>query len=214
MSKDMLGRAVRKLVTLPAEVLGIVCDLLQKLDDPEWVEATKRFLRKENPWVEVALAVDSLLKKVTEVVVPAVADFSTAVFFQTGGPVGWTSDNFRRMFSDHVEPETPDTTLRIHQLTKPAKDPAIIDELGGEGAVEATLGQMWRMIEKQAKGQEGKLLTNGYANLFYIRSQVDNQLWAVNCGWGSGGRCWSVCAAPVSSPLGWSAGCRVVSRDS
>jgi hypothetical protein len=50
MSKDMLGIAVRKLVTLPGHVLGLVCDLLEKLSDPEWVEATKRFLRKENPW--------------------------------------------------------------------------------------------------------------------------------------------------------------------
>jgi hypothetical protein len=49
-AKDMLGVAVRKLVTLPGAVLGIVCDLLEKCSDPEWVEATKRFLRKEEPW--------------------------------------------------------------------------------------------------------------------------------------------------------------------
>jgi len=48
--KDMLGVAVRKLVTLSASVLGVVCDLLEKLADQEWVEATKKFLRKENPW--------------------------------------------------------------------------------------------------------------------------------------------------------------------
>ena len=46
----MLGVAVRKLVTLPAQVLGIVCDLLEKFSDPEWVEAAKRFLRKEESW--------------------------------------------------------------------------------------------------------------------------------------------------------------------
>lgn len=50
MLKDMLGIATRKLVTLPSEVLGIVCDLLEKLTDPVWVSATKRFLRKQNPW--------------------------------------------------------------------------------------------------------------------------------------------------------------------
>ena len=52
MSKDMLGIAIRKLVTLPNNVLGIVCDLLEKLIDPEWVMALKKFLRKENPWPE------------------------------------------------------------------------------------------------------------------------------------------------------------------
>ncbi len=50
MSKDMLGTTVRKLVTLPNTTLGIVCDLLEKLADQEWVEATKKFLRKENSW--------------------------------------------------------------------------------------------------------------------------------------------------------------------
>jgi len=50
MPKDMLGIVVRKLVTLPSETLGLVCDLLDKLADPTWVSATKRFLRKENPW--------------------------------------------------------------------------------------------------------------------------------------------------------------------
>lgn len=57
MSKDMLGIAVRKLVTLPAHVLGIVCDLLDKFSDPEWVEAAKKFLRKENPWPEIKFEV-------------------------------------------------------------------------------------------------------------------------------------------------------------
>ena len=57
MSKDMLGIAVRMLVTLPAQVLGIVCDLLAKLADPEWVEATKKFLRKEEPRPEIKFEV-------------------------------------------------------------------------------------------------------------------------------------------------------------
>lgn len=46
----MLGIAVRKLVTLPNSTLGLVCDLLEKLSDTEWVEPVKKFLRKENPW--------------------------------------------------------------------------------------------------------------------------------------------------------------------
>ncbi len=47
----MLGKVVRKLVTLPTRVLRPVCDLLEKLSDEVWVEALKRFLRKENPWL-------------------------------------------------------------------------------------------------------------------------------------------------------------------
>ena len=52
MSKNMPGVAVRKIVTLPSNTLGLVRDLLEKLSDPEWVGATKKFLRKENSWGE------------------------------------------------------------------------------------------------------------------------------------------------------------------
>ena len=50
MSRDMLGIVVRKLVTLESSTLGVVCDLLEKLSDPMWIKALKKFLRKENPW--------------------------------------------------------------------------------------------------------------------------------------------------------------------
>ncbi len=62
MSQDMLGIAVRRLVTLPTEILGIVCDLLEKLSNPEWVQATKRFLRKENPWEIAKLKIWKTIK--------------------------------------------------------------------------------------------------------------------------------------------------------
>jgi hypothetical protein len=52
MSSDMLGGIIRKLVTLSVETHGVVIDLLTKLEDPTWLAATKRFLRKENPWPE------------------------------------------------------------------------------------------------------------------------------------------------------------------
>ncbi|MBM3206134.1 MAG: hypothetical protein FJZ43_00730 [Candidatus Staskawiczbacteria bacterium] len=42
---------------LLCDVRGPVEDLLQKLsgeDGSEWLEATKKFLRKENPWPEPA----------------------------------------------------------------------------------------------------------------------------------------------------------------
>ena len=50
MSSDMLGKIVSELVRLPSEVLGVVYDFVVKLKDPEWVEAAKKFLRKEEVW--------------------------------------------------------------------------------------------------------------------------------------------------------------------
>ena len=53
MSNDMLGQIVRKLVQLPAVMLGMLCDLLEKLSGPNgqvWSGELGRFLRRENPF--------------------------------------------------------------------------------------------------------------------------------------------------------------------
>ena len=49
MSEGMLGRIVQKLVSVPAEMLGVVYDLLEKLSGehgPVWLRDLKRMLRK------------------------------------------------------------------------------------------------------------------------------------------------------------------------
>ena len=196
------------------DVRGLLNDLMVALsgaDGAVWFEALKKFMRKENPWLEVTKATVVLLKKVTTVVVPTVAEFSTVVFLDDDSPVGWIGDNFKRMFGNHTESETSQSALQVHQLTESARDPAIIAELGGEQIAETTLGQMWQMLLVQGQGQDGNLLINGFANIFYIRSQVDNQLWAVYCRWDSGNRDWLVNAYPVSDPDDWYAGSQVFS---
>ena len=77
-TKDMLGVAVRKLVTLPAATLGLVCDLLEKFADPEWVEAAKRFLRKENPWE--GQSATSAATSVPSILLPTILEFATITF--------------------------------------------------------------------------------------------------------------------------------------
>lgn len=67
MSKDMLGIAVRKLVTLPSQILGIVCDLLEKISDPEWVEELKKFLRKEPCWSRIVQMFTAPEKKAVDI---------------------------------------------------------------------------------------------------------------------------------------------------
>ena len=52
MYHDMLGQIVQKLVAVREDALGAIYDLLEKLSDPEWITALKKFLRKENPWPE------------------------------------------------------------------------------------------------------------------------------------------------------------------
>lgn len=53
MSSDMLGKVVRKLVQVPAVMLGMLYDLLEKLCGPDgdlWHRELGKFLRKETPF--------------------------------------------------------------------------------------------------------------------------------------------------------------------
>lgn len=54
MYDNMLGKLIKLIVTVPAEWLGTLVDLVEKLCGEEglkWLTALKRFLRKEDAWV-------------------------------------------------------------------------------------------------------------------------------------------------------------------
>lgn len=213
----MLGVAVRKLVTLPGPVLGTVCDLLEKMADPEWVEATKRFLRKENPWPVIQKIISDLLELIVTVNLPAVDSFRARDHFKvdTSGEVriGWIGDNFCQVFlsgDGRVETDVPEATLNVYRLLKSSLDGPIIAELG-EQIAEITLAQMFELLKRQGCGQQGVLITNGYTNVFYVRD-AKGVLWAVGCLWVSGCGGWDVFAYSITDPDRWSGGLQVVSR--
>ena len=123
-------------------------------------------------------------------------------------------DNFTNWFlADDGKIEEPinEQTLRYGNLTKSSVDGPIIEELGGEAKAETTLSELYDLLKKQAKGEEGDLLTNGYANIFYIKD-TSGVLRAVSVRWGGGG--WSVYAYSIEPSDDWVAGSRVFSRNS
>lgn len=224
--KDKLGTAVRKLVTLQEKDLGVVCDLLEKYSDPEWVEATKRMLRKEPPWPQGTKPKPSdLLEPLKTVELPEVKVFKAKEAFTITPDqdrktakviIGYISDNFRNAFLEgdgKIEENIPEAKLRIFKLKKASVDGPIIADLGGESVVETTLAEMFEAMKLQGHGQKGALLTNGYANIFYIRDTEGN-LWAVSCRWRSDDECWVVRAFSITNPTQWNAGSRVLVRDS
>jgi len=118
-------------------------------------------------------------------------------------------NNFTEWFlSDDGKIEDPigSQELRYGNLTKDSVDRPIIEELGGEAKAETTLSELYDLLKKQAKGEEGDLLTNGYANIFYIKNTED-VLRAVHVYWHNAG--WYVSASSVESSYGWSARYRV-----
>jgi len=125
--------------------------------------------------------------------------------------VAFIWEGFSTNFLYKVEEAVEATTLAVHKLEKNLLDKEIRAELG-ENKEETTLSQFWALLEKQGHGQEGDLLVNGYANIFYIRD-TQGRLWAVYTYWRAGRGGWRVGADSVSRPDRWYAGRQVVSRN-
>lgn len=123
--------------------------------------------------------------------------------------ISYITDNFNAWFLDKVEEPMPETTLTFHQLTKRSFDRSIIDELGGETKAETTLAMIYALMERQGGGKDGPLLTNGCANIFYVRS-VKGELCVVFVNWYGVG--WHVRANFVGNPYGWDDRDRVFAR--
>ncbi|MEX2405065.1 MAG: hypothetical protein WD579_00515 [Candidatus Paceibacterota bacterium] len=130
-----------------------------------------------------------------------------------GVSIIWLGSNFKSHFLGKIEENVEDTELKIHRLREYSRDIPIIHELGGEEIVETSLSHLWSLLKRQGQGEDGDLLTNGYANIFYIRDS-QGVLWAVRALWFSGRRGWYVEAYSIEYPSRWDGGYQVFSRDS
>lgn len=98
-------------------------------------------------------------------------------------------------------------------LTEHAADAVIRENLPESHVFEAdelcAIGR--HLIEGQPNGKEGHLLSNGYANLFYVKGKSD-QVFVVDFNWYAVDREWDVHAWGLAGRT-WPAGCRVFSRN-
>ena len=213
MKKDMLGEVVRKIVDLPREMLGAICDLAEKLSGEAcqvWFAEFKKFLRKEKCWSEGIINI--LLEMINTVTIPArIVNFIARDKFivdtskEANVKISYLGDNFTKWFlGEDGKIETPigEQELRCARLKKASVDDLIIAEIGVEAKAETTLSEMFSQMEKQRNGEAGVLLNNGYANIFYIRDK-NGVLRAVPCGWCGDG--WDVRARSVDDTDGWRA---------
>ncbi|MDD3531354.1 MAG: hypothetical protein PHV99_02070 [Candidatus Pacebacteria bacterium] len=210
MSEQQINTMASKLVEFQGHFSGM------STKDRQWViqnttEAIGLFAEAvKNRVVETAKKILSL---VTTVKVSAVDRFIVAEKFRIGETdgvkIGWVGQNFKDIFLGKTEEDVPEATLRIHQLEQASLDAPITGELGD--TAKTFLANLWELLRRQGHGQEGKLLVNGYANIFYIRD-ANNGLWAVNASWHADNGYWDVEADSVTDPNGWRAGSQVVSR--
>jgi hypothetical protein len=154
---------------------------------------------------------EGLLVAVTNVKVKSAKKFVAKDQLKAAN-IGFTGYNFDEFFLNMTEEGVKATNLKIHKLEKASLDGPIMEELGITDGKDIKLAHLFQLIEAQAKGNDGPLLTNGYANVAYIKGS-DGKLWAVLCIWLSDGGDWDVRAYSVESPDRWSAGGQVISCD-
>ncbi len=123
----------------------------------------------------------------------------------------FVSDYFKQCFYGKTEEAFGGSTLNYGKLSRSSVDGPIIAELGGKAKAETTLTEVYALMEVQKNGEKDPLLTNGYANIFYVRD-INGVLRAVVVYWNGVG--WRVDADGVTHPGAWDVGDQVFSRNS
>jgi hypothetical protein len=144
--------------------------------------------------------------------------------------IAYLDDNFKAWMLGKTEAPFAGSTLKYGKLSRYSVDGPIIAELSGAMKARTTLAEIFRLLEAQKHGGDGPLLTNGYANIFYVEDEIrlpeDEQvaytneagenvvLRAVSARWNARGVGWGVGASSVLDPSEWVDDDRVFSRDS
>lgn len=158
-----------------------------------------------------------LLEEIGTVAIPAIAERFVARYkfvfgYSEEDPVkiSFLHFNFKQWLQGKTEEPMVATELRYAKLVEASIDGPILKELGDKA--ETTLAHIWVLMEHQSNRENGVLLTNGQANIFYVRD-ADGVLRMAGVRWLSGG--WNVIAhSVVRRQRRWHGGERVFSRNS
>ncbi len=123
--------------------------------------------------------------------------------------VGWTGHNFKKLFLEKVEENVPEAKLAVSWLERNSFDVPILTELGDKAEVK--LSYLFDLLAKQSNGEDGVLLTNGCANIFYVCG-VDGNIWPVDAFWYSDVHSWFVEACSVELLDRWNGGFQIFFR--
>lgn len=133
-----------------------------------------------------------LLKPVAKATVPArTKPFNAAAFYQTGTGL-YVYDTFADRLDVNARQavdSAPEHPYVASLLKANAYDKDIRKELPETHL--STLEDIAGLIEAQPNGKSGFLLSNGYANIFYVEGK-NGEVFAVNVYWSSGRRHWRV----------------------
>ncbi|MCB9815499.1 hypothetical protein H6785_02920 [Candidatus Nomurabacteria bacterium] len=142
--------------------------------------------------------------------------FNEAEFFQTNDDL-WVDTDLEKYVGFETRPSRHASALKCRPLTQNENEAQLFGLPGSpehiktitERAVD--LGQIAGKIKAQAKGTEGELLNNGYANLFPVCGK-DGSLRVVDVHWAAVDGRWFVYCNPFTPDFVWSAGRRMLSN--
>lgn len=154
------------------------------------------------------------LKLIADNIAIKTDSFSKDSFFKNGPVKLYFWDGFKNQILKAI----PDSisafegVLRKTQLTKSMFDLEILAELNNPQPFTASefAAVIRELLSKQPKGENGQLLNNSYANIFYVKLE-DARVVAVRVYWGSGVRGWILRVCGLDGD-GWDGGSCVFSR--
>ncbi len=187
--------------------------LLTDLRDGNIIEVKRDYFRK---LLGLKPINPPLLDPVGVIKVPATKQFIARDHFvvdtsrKARVKIAWLGSNFKNQFLGKIEAPAAEAKLDYAQLTRSMLDDEIRKEIGARRE-ETMLAAIWALMERQPNGESGALLTNSYANIFYVRD-VNGAFWAVGVNWNSFNDGWNVNANSVENPDGWNDGNQVFSK--
>lgn len=161
-------------------------------------------------------ASDRFLEQIHTPRVAAIENFVAADRFRVGNRIGGrrlglVGANFAEQFLMGVESDAPAASLAITELRFTMGDASLIEKLGSEKASIDHLAYVYAIM---VMGDAGAGHTDWRSNIAYVRSSVDQRLWAVHWSVDHAGD-WTIGAVNVPhAALDWAAGTRVLSSGS
>ncbi len=135
------------------------------------------------------------LNLIAENIQIATSSFTKDSFFRNGPVKLWFGDNFKNWVLPGIQSTISSFNLSLKQtkLTKAMLDSEILSELGDPKPFTPSefAAIIRELISKQPQGEDGPLLTNGYANIFYVKLE-DERVVAVCADWHFYYRLWSL----------------------
>jgi hypothetical protein len=169
--KDMLSVLIRKIVDLPLEMLGVLCDLSKELSGEagqEWLAELKNFLRKENCWTGiVAKPILRLISGDYPLTIDAV-DGTEILADAKDVFVGGIDPDFKNWGADEIGNPTAETPIDVHEMTKDATFSQMFGELNTDVR---KLCFTQAQIKNFVKKYRDWLRADGYATFFLLKSK-------------------------------------------